>query len=175
LHRQKGFDLLIDAFSESRLPDPWRLVILGSGPEGSALKKQALQRGISERVIFLGEVQDPEKWMARASFLVLSSRFEGFPNVLLEAIGARAPIVAFDCPSGPADLLAHGGGILVKNGDVAALARTIALVANDAKLREELVDNGRAARDAFSQEKVMARWLNVLTALSGAGGRSSTN
>lgn len=175
LHRQKGFDLLIDAFSESRLPEPWRLVILGSGPEGPALQKQALQRAISERVSFPGEVHDPERWMARASFLVLSSRFEGFPNVLLEAIGARAPIVAFDCPTGPADLLAYGGGILVKNGDVAALARAIARMANDAKLREELVEQGRAARDAFSQEKVMARWLNVLTAVSGARGRSSSN
>jgi glycosyltransferase involved in cell wall biosynthesis len=102
------------------------LLLLGDGPERAALEARAGALGIADAVAFVGFVDNPCAWMARASCVALSSIFEGFGNVLVEAMAVGTPVVSTDCPSGPAEVLEGGRfGRLVPPRDPAALAEAI--------------------------------------------------
>ncbi|HWA31420.1 MAG TPA: glycosyltransferase [Rhizomicrobium sp.] len=105
LHRQKGFDVLLEAFAIARAQIDCRLVILGEGPERPALMAAAEKLGLAYDIDMPGFVENPFALMARAGVFVLSSRWEGFPNALVEAMACGAPVVATDCPSGPREIL----------------------------------------------------------------------
>lgn len=120
---QKDHRTLIDAFATLRARMPCRLVILGEGPERPALEALIRLRGIEDDVALPGFTLHPAAFMARADVFVLSSRWEGLANVLVEAMACGTPVVSTDCPSGPAELLDGGGlGSIVPVGDAAALA-----------------------------------------------------
>jgi glycosyltransferase involved in cell wall biosynthesis len=115
------------------------LLILGDGSERAALERQAVELGLQDSVLMPGLVRDPERWLQHAQLYVLSSRFEGFPNALLEAMQCGVAVAAFDCPSGPGEIVRHEQtGLLVPAGDVDALAAAIARLAADADLRQRL-------------------------------------
>jgi glycosyltransferase involved in cell wall biosynthesis len=162
LHRQKGFDLLVDAFAKSCLPMEWRLVLIGEGPERAALAARVEALGLQDRVEMPGEVPDPEAWLARASMFVLSSRYEGFPNVVLEAMACRTPVLAFDCPTGPRDILGHGSGIVLPPEDVDALARGIRSLAGNPWQRDSLAQTASRALAQFAPERINALWLDLM-------------
>lgn len=120
---QKDFRLLVDAFARVRRHRLCRLIILGEGPERVAIERHADALGIRSDVCLPGYVADPVPWMARAAVFVLSSRYEGLGNVLVEALAAGAPVVSTDCPSGPAEILLNGQvGPLSPIGDADQLA-----------------------------------------------------
>jgi len=120
---QKDFPTLVKAFALVRSDRPCRLVILGEGVEREAILKCAAELGVADDVDLPGFVPDPIPWMARAAGFVLSSRFEGLGNVLVEAMATGTPVVATDCPSGPAEILEKGRyGSLSAVGDVKGLA-----------------------------------------------------
>ena len=124
LAAQKGFDLMVEAFARvaPRLPEA-QLWVLGEGEGRAALEQQAERLGLAPRVHVVGHVPNPYVWMRHASAFVLSSRYEGLPNVVLEAIACGAPVAAFDCPGGTREILEQiGGQILVPAGHVDALA-----------------------------------------------------
>jgi len=122
---QKNFGMLLRAFA-ALPPANHRLIVLGEGPELRALEVLAEELGISERVNFPGFVKNPFAYLARSNVFVLSSKWEGFANVVLEALACGAPIVATDCPGGPADILANTGfGELVPVDDVPAMTEAI--------------------------------------------------
>ncbi|PWG64983.1 glycosyl transferase [Spiribacter halobius] len=126
LTRQKDFPTLIRAFATLRRHRPARLVILGEGGERGALERSIAELGLGDDVALPGHQKNPWAWMARASLFVLSSAWEGSPNVLTEAIACGTPVVATDCPSGPRELLEDGRyGHLVPVGDAAALAEAM--------------------------------------------------
>lgn len=126
LTRQKDFTTLIRAFAKVRAEKACRLLILGEGSERDALTKLAHELGVSEAVCLAGYQTNPYCYIARASVFVLSSRWEGSPNVLTEALALGVPSVATDCPSGPSELLDHGRyGALVPVAEVDALAKGI--------------------------------------------------
>ncbi|WP_417559375.1 glycosyltransferase [Marinomonas sp.] len=103
---QKGQDLLIDAFSKSDLcKQGYSLVLVGRGPDEILLKEQAMLLGIDKQVVFTGFQSNPYSFIKHAELFVLSSRYEGFPNVLVEAMIIGTPVVAFDCPTGPREIL----------------------------------------------------------------------
>lgn len=108
LHRQKGFDVLLRAFAVARAAVDCRLVILGEGPERAALMAQAEQSGLAYDIDMPGFCENPFALMARAGVFVLSSRWEGFPNALVEAMACGAPVIATNCPSGPYEILDGG-------------------------------------------------------------------
>jgi len=126
LTKQKDFPTLIRAFAQVRQALSARLLILGEGPDRPALEMLIKQLGLEADVAMPGFVENPYAYMSRASLYVLSSRWEGLPTVLIEALYCSLPIIATDCPSGPKEILANGQhGLLIPVGDVTALTRAI--------------------------------------------------
>ena len=127
LKPQKDFETLLRAFASLRKEREARLVILGEGGEESHLKALAAELGVADDLRLPGFVDNPYAYMARAGVFVLSSAWEGFGNVLVEAMACGAPVVATDCPSGPAEILESGRyGRLVPVGDAEAMSAAIA-------------------------------------------------
>lgn len=127
LTRQKDFATLLEAFARLRRARPCRLVILGEGSLRRTLEEQAERLGITEDVDLPGYTGNPYAYMARADLFVLSSRWEGSPNVLTEALAVGTPVVATDCPSGPREILQDGRyGKLVPMANAAAMADAMA-------------------------------------------------
>jgi exopolysaccharide biosynthesis WecB/TagA/CpsF family protein len=123
LVEQKDPALLLRAFALACRQTNARLAILGEGELQTALMQQAAALGIADRVLFAGFVSEPAAWIRAASALVLTSRYEGLGNVIIEALSLGTPVIATNCPHGPAEILAHGQfGVLVAPGDEAALA-----------------------------------------------------
>jgi len=124
LRPEKGFDLLLQAISE--LDKRFFLTIIGDGQERKKLEQFAKELKISDRVRFLGFKSNPYPYMAQADLMVLSSRYEGFPNVVLEANACGIPVVAFNCPGGTGEIIKNGiNGFLVKCKDINELAKMI--------------------------------------------------
>ena len=123
LTRQKGFDRLIPAWSEiARTHPDWRLEIYGSGREGGALQQLVDRHGLSGTVSLMGRTKRLGEAFANSSIFVLSSRREGLPMVILEAMSKGLPVVSFDCPTGPAEIIVNDhNGVLVPDGDIPAL------------------------------------------------------
>jgi N-acetylgalactosamine-N,N'-diacetylbacillosaminyl-diphospho-undecaprenol 4-alpha-N-acetylgalactosaminyltransferase len=129
LTRAKNFALLLEAYAQSGLED--HLVILGEGPERAALEQRADALGVRERVLLPGYAANPYAIMARARVFVSSSNAEGFPNALVEAMALGLPVVATDCPSGPAEILGTDCGVLVPMEDTHALAAALSAMNED--------------------------------------------
>lgn len=165
LDPQKGFATLVDAFARltKRFSD-WDLVILGEGEERAALETRLAKWGLERRVILPGRVGNMSDWYRRADLFVMSSRFEGFPNTLLEAMAYGLPAVSFDCETGPADIIRQGiDGVLVppSEGDV-GLARAMAAIMLDDDQRRRMGGAAVAVQARFSPERIMAEWGQVL-------------
>lgn len=161
---QKGFDLLIDAFSKLTKAFPnWSLVIIGEGPERESLHAQIKRKEISLKAKLIGNTAAMNEWYERADLFVLSSRYEGFPNVLLEAMAKGRPVISFDCQSGPRALISSSDkGVLVPIEQGAeGLSRELKILMSDAKLRKKLAQGASYVRDAFSTEKVVNDWIAV--------------
>jgi glycosyltransferase involved in cell wall biosynthesis len=123
---QKAFDVLIEAFAHVRRSQPARLLILGEGEERPMLEALVRQLGLEGDIELPGFVANPYPYMAHAELFVLSSRWEGLPTVLVEAMFLRTPVIATDCPSGPREILRNGlYGQLVPVGDPDAVALAI--------------------------------------------------
>jgi glycosyltransferase involved in cell wall biosynthesis len=164
LDRQKGFDVLLRAFAQSGLAEEGlRLVILGEGPERPSLAALAQDLGVAAAVEMPGVVPDPERWMARCAFYVLPSRYEGFPNALLEAMAMGCAVIAADCDSGPRELVRHGeNGLLVPVADVAALAQALRELALNPSLRACLGHAAQAVRARYAKAAIVAEWRNLI-------------
>lgn len=132
LQPQKDYTTLLDAFSQLRGVQPARLLILGEGKERALLEKTIREKGLAQDVSLPGFVDNPFAYMSRAALFVLSSRWEGLPTVLIEALCCGTPVVSTDCPSGPREILQDGRfGELVPVGDANALAKAMLSVLQD--------------------------------------------
>lgn len=161
---QKGFDLLLESFARiaHEFPD-WRIAIAGDGPERRRLDQLQQDRGLAGRVEFLGHVPHIESWMARAGLVVQPSRFEGFPNAVLESMGMGAPVISTDCPAGPAELIKDGvNGRLVPIENVDALARVMRELMREPEQRARLGHAATKVRERYRQESIMEQWKSVL-------------
>jgi glycosyltransferase involved in cell wall biosynthesis len=167
LSRQKGFDLLIKAFEEVALAHPgWILRIFGSGQSRDELAAMIAARGLDGRVILKARTPTFGQELAGASVYVLSSRFEGMPMVIIEAMSKGLAVVAFDCPQGPAELITHReDGLLVPAEDVAALTAALTEVIEDEALRLRLGERARRSAQAYDLAVVGAQWDALLAEL----------
>lgn len=159
LCKQKDFPSLVRAFALVRKQQSARLVILGEGPERHELEVLINELGLEENVALLGFVDNPYAYMARASVFVLSSAWEGFGNVLVEAMAVGCPLVSIDCGSGPAEVLDNGRyGHLVPVGSVDDLASSIVMTLNAATDADML--HRRAS--VFDVKNISAQYLEVM-------------
>lgn len=161
---EKGFDLLIKAFFKTarRYPD-WRLLILGEGNERKSLEGLIKELGLTGRVFLPGRVRNPVHFLKQADIFAMSSRREGFPNALLEAMACGLPVISFDCPSGPRELIRNGiDGLLVPSEDIDALADAIAMLIENERMRSRLAFSATDVLERFGMEKVMTMWEKTI-------------
>jgi glycosyltransferase involved in cell wall biosynthesis len=164
LTEQKGLDYLLDAYSKvSNIKPEWHLTILGEGHLRNALIKQAAELGISEKVHMPGRIKNPYSVLKNADIYVMSSRFEGFPVALCEAMGVGLPCISFDCPTGPADIIVNNiNGILVEYLNVDLLAQSMIELASDPIKCEKLSSEALKINQTLSLSTIMSQWETII-------------
>jgi glycosyltransferase involved in cell wall biosynthesis len=160
LVEQKGFDRLIKAFAATSAGHPeWLLVIVGEGERRSSLEDLAAELGVQDRVRLPGVVGNLREWYERADLFALTSRFEGFPNALVEALAHGVPVVAVDCETGPREIVRHErDGLLVAQNDPSALVRALNRLMEADSLREQFAQAAVDARERFSLDRIAGMW-----------------
>src|SRR4029079_10367783 len=169
---QKGFDMLIDAFAPlaRRHPD-LSLEIWGEGPERSRLERRRDDLGLAGRVRLPGTTTEPHAAIGRAGVFVMSSRREGFPMVLGEAMASGVPWVSCDCRSGPRELIRDGvDGLLVPPNDVAALSNALERLVVDRDLAARLRARAPEVVERFSLSSVLERWDDIFAEVGATSG-----
>jgi glycosyltransferase involved in cell wall biosynthesis len=139
-------------------PD-WTLRICGEGLKRKRLERMIVRRDLHNHVLLLGSVADVAQQLHRASIFAMSSRFEGLPMALIEAMSKGLPAVSFDCPTGPADVIEHDrSGLLIPDGDVDGLARALIALIEDEPLRRRLGSGALARAGDFSMQAIGPLW-----------------
>ena len=174
---QKGFDRLLTAFAKCAERHPeWTLRIVGEGTERPRLQALAVKLGLESRIRLDTVTKEPEKVLRDSDLFVLSSRYEGFPMVLLEAMACGLPVISFDCPSGPREMIRDGiDGVLVPPDDVEALAKAMDSLMGAQQERQRLAARAVEVSERFGLPRVMAMWSEVLGKAAGAGRRSQAS
>ena len=163
LHEQKGFDLLLRSWQpvEKHYPE-WQLRIVGEGPKRAELETQIQAMGLL-RVYLAGKEDKMAEEYAEALLFVLSSRYEGLPLALIEAMWCGTPCVSFDCPHGPAELLADERGWLVPEGDIAALTRQLEYLLSHPEEAAERAQKAQTfAHTMYSEKNIMPLWQKLI-------------
>jgi glycosyltransferase involved in cell wall biosynthesis len=164
---EKGYDLLIQAWAEvvQKYPD-WHLTVYGEGELHDALQQQIRMQGVEASFTLHTPVPHIEEEMARHSLFVLSSRFEGFGLVLIEAMTCGLPVVSFDCPHGPREIIApEKDGLLVPREDPHALAEAMMHLMEDAELRRQMGEQGQKDIQRYAIDTIMGRWMQLFESL----------
>jgi glycosyltransferase involved in cell wall biosynthesis len=170
LHPVKGFPRLIEAWAPIAAEHPdWQLHICGVGPDKAELLQQIADHKMSDQVRLLGHVDDLRERMRDAAFLAMTSRAEGFPMVLIEAMSQGLPAIAFDCPRGPAEIITDGwNGRLIPDGDIAAFTEALRALINDIDLRRGMgaaaLEHGRS----YEMDRIGAQWEVLIDRLTEA-------
>ena len=169
---QKGFDLLLRAWSAVEVKQDWKLLLVGSGDRQRELVRLCDSLALNDSVEMLPTTNDVVGLYRRCGIFALSSRFEGLPLVLIEAGAMGLPMVAFDCPTGPSDIVADGqSGYLVKNGDTAAFAERMQLLIRDEGKRRQMgAKAAEITRSRFDMHSIMEQWESLLKSLIGNKG-----
>ncbi len=178
LVQQKGFDILLRAFRDVTSKMDARLIILGEGPERDRLSRLANDLAIADKVSFPGFQNNPYNFMSSSDIFVLSSRYEGLPMVILEAMACGTPVVSTDCNYGPAEILKHGDcGVLVATEDSTALSSAIQALLGDQARRSKLSALGKERAKDFASGSIVRQHeetiLRTLSSKNGTGLRTT--
>uniref|UniRef100_UPI004049C574 glycosyltransferase n=1 Tax=Flavobacterium sp. TaxID=239 RepID=UPI004049C574 len=160
----KQFDKLIKSYANSILPQKKvKLVLVGDGEELINCKKLVASLNLEDSVVFIGFSDNPYKYMKNAKFLVLTSKYEGFPLVVLEAFACGTPVISFDLVSGPNEIIVpKHNGLLVENQNFEKLTEAINLLLLDEKLYDYCKKNAFESVQKFSFEEIKKEWLNLM-------------
>ncbi|MFC4721531.1 glycosyltransferase [Geojedonia litorea] len=164
----KQFDKLIEAYKNSILPEKnISLIILGNGPQKKMLNEIVNKLNLQENVRLIEFRENPFKYIRKAEFLILSSKGEGFPRVLLESLACETPVIAFDCKSGPSEIINHNqNGLLVENQNFTALTMAINELTTNSPLYDKLKANSLKSLEPFSMENISKLWKNYIEGLN---------
>jgi glycosyltransferase involved in cell wall biosynthesis len=167
LGHQKGIDMLLDTWAEVAPKHPgWRLRIYGSGPDEAMLKAQCTRLGLDGSVEWMGQTDDVVGALHGASIFVQSSRGEGFPLALLEAMATGVPCAAFDCAPGVREIINdEEDGLLARLGNTTELARQLGRLMDDPELRDRMGDLARENVQRFSPQAITDRWEELFAFL----------
>lgn len=162
LTKEKGFDLLLLAWElVFKVSPDWSLVIYGEGEEYNNLQFIINEKELKNVQIKPFEENISEQFV-KSDFFVLSSRFEGFGLVIIEAMECGLPVISFNCKSGPNEIISNGqDGILVNNGDILALASAMTYLINDSNIRFSMSKNAVEKAKVFSLDNIMKKWINL--------------
>lgn len=159
---QKHFDLMIEAFSESKAHYDCDLIILGEGELRGDLEQQINRLKLEDKVHLPGRLKNPFKYMKQAEFMVLSSRAEGFPMVLIEALSLNCPVLATDCPTGPREIIQKDiNGLLIQMESKAELTQSINTLFYDKTLRQSFAQKARSSVDHLAVENICGEWIHL--------------
>lgn len=168
LDYQKGFDRLIDAWSllPVALRETWNLAIFGQGEWQEKLTRQIRRLHLEESVQIFPPTTEIAQAYASSAFLAMSSHYEGFPMVMVEAMRCGLPVVTFDYPCGPKDIIRDGeNGLLVKEGDVLAFARAMETLMRDATMRDRMASQARTITETYNERNIMQQWTQCFQKL----------
>jgi glycosyltransferase involved in cell wall biosynthesis len=170
LTQQKGFDLLIPMFGQVAEQAPgWTLRIFGAGPRARQLRRLVLERELYNDVLLMGATPRMGEELSRASIFALSSRYEGFGMVIIEAMSKGLPVVSFDCPRGPSEIVRDGeNGFLIPPGDTEAFTEALVTLARDEALRRRMGEAALATAQEFALPRIGARWDALIDELAAA-------
>ena len=171
LDYQKGFDRLVEVWAlvqQNEAFRDWRMDIFGQGEWREMLEQMICERGLQQTV----RINAPSKQIgveyAASSLLVMSSNYEGFPMVMIEAMACGLPVVAFEFKCGPKDIINnHHNGIRVEEGNIPALADAMMELMGDSELRRRMSLEARKVTETYSEERVMRRWITLFESLKG--------
>lgn len=160
----KQFDKLILAYADSILPKQnIKLLLLGDGSKKRELQELAISLNLKDQVVFKGFVSNPFAYFSKAKYLVLSSKFEGLPMVIIETLACETPVIAFDCPSGPGEIiLDKKNGLLIENQNFEKLVEGMNEMIKNTNLYQECKNNSLESIKKFSVENVGKQWLEYL-------------
>lgn len=162
LDKFKGFHHLISAFAQIHAKHPSvNLIIIGEGPERDHLSTLAAAKGVKEKVFLIGKKKNVSFYLKSARLFILSSLYEGFPNVLVEAISLGTPSLSFDCPFGPSTILKDRKEYLVSSGDEHELAMKISWLLSDQKASAIFRDLSKNINKELNLEKISNKWENL--------------
>ncbi len=157
---QKGFDMLIKAFATVAEDFPgWMLVIWGEGKAKAELQSLVNETGCADRIKLAGKSRTPADWMKTADLFVLSSRYEGFPNVLLEAMAFGIPVVSFRCKFGPEDIIDDGvNGLLAEPENIDSLTQALRKIMSNKEVRYRIGAAGSASVAGYRVSDIVSKW-----------------
>lgn len=163
LEDQKGFDLLIECWIQVYAKYPnWKLDIFGEGSKKEMLQKMINENNLRHVISLKGITRNVQQELLTSDFYIMSSRYEGLPMVLLESIACGLPIVSFNCPTGPAELIENNDcGLLVLNGDIRDLSEKIIHMIENPGLRKEMSIVARDKVKKYSIGVIMSQWENL--------------
>lgn len=162
----KGFDMLLEAWLQVNLSMPnWKLKIVGEGEDRTKLTNFIKENKLTDSVELVGNTDNVGEYYEQAEIFCLSSRFEGFPMVLLETLAFGLPVVSFDCDTGPAEVLENTGSILVTPNDVNLLASSLIDLMEDSKKRKIISLKSKDKAEIYQPQNIINQWVSLIESL----------
>lgn len=166
LSYQKGFDLLLESWIEvNKIKPDWKLKIIGEGDDRYKLTKFIQLNNLTDSVELVGNTDNVSQYYEQAEIFCMSSRFEGFPMVLLETLAFGVPVVSFDCETGPAEILKDTGSILVEQNDTKQLADSLIELMNNEQRRKDICLKSKNKAESYQLENIINQWIELLESL----------
>jgi len=160
---QKRFDILLEAFAKTREKIKVLLLILGDGELLHNLKLLQKKLKLNDSVDFLGYISNPYAWMLKSDLFVMGSQWEGFGNVIIEAMACGLPVIFTNCPFGPNEIITDGvNGLLAPVGDVEAISKAIVQLFENEHIRKQLAEAGKKRAEDFRIDKIGAEYEKVV-------------